>query len=160
MKNAITKRLQGNDINANLSLRIVKASLERQETHLRYNQKIGKKENKGAKPPPVRDTICKLFSIGAPTYARIMSAYFNNNHNRVVYSSGQQGSGRRGNRRQKITRIPRTRELQVRVREFVRGRRERVTARQIVDFLAAEGILHVPVGLDGKWEKNCVGVLP
>ena len=157
MKNAITKRLQGNDIDANLSLRIVKASLERQETHLRYNQKIGKKENKGAKPPPVRDTICKLFSISATTYARIMSAYLNNNRNRVVYSSGQQGSGRSGNRRQKITRIPRTRELQVRVREFVRscrGRRERVTARQIVDFLAAEGILHIPEGLDGKWEKK------
>ena len=53
MKNAITKRLQGNDIDANLSLRIVKASLERQETHLRYNHKIGKKANKGAKPPRV-----------------------------------------------------------------------------------------------------------
>jgi hypothetical protein len=45
MKNAITKRLQGNDIDANPSLRIVEASLERQETHLRHNQKIGKKEN-------------------------------------------------------------------------------------------------------------------
>ena len=61
--NAIIKRLQGSDIDANLSLRIVKVSLERQETHLRFNQKIGQKENKGAKPPPVRDTICKLFSI-------------------------------------------------------------------------------------------------
>ena len=51
MKNAITKRLQGNDIDANLFLMIVKASLERQGTHLRYNHKIGKKAKQGAKIP-------------------------------------------------------------------------------------------------------------
>lgn len=157
MKNAITKQLRGKDIDANLSLRIVKASLEMQETHLRFNQKIGKKENKGAKPPTVRNTICKLFSISSRTYSNIMSAYLSDTRNRVVYSSGKEGGGRSGNRSQKITRIPRTRELQIRVREFVRlcrGRRERVTARQVVDFLEDEGMLHIPVGSDGKWDKK------
>ena len=74
MKNAIIKRLQGSDIDANLSLRIVKVSLERQETHLRFNQKIGQKENKGAKPPPVRDMVERPAAAEPPStityYAR------------------------------------------------------------------------------------------
>jgi hypothetical protein len=71
-KNANIKRLQGSD--ANLSLRIVKVSLERQETHLRFNQKIGQKENKGAKPPPVRDMVERPAAAEPPStityYAR------------------------------------------------------------------------------------------
>lgn len=105
----------------------------------------------------MRNTICKLFSISSRTYSNIMSAYLSDTRNRVVYSSGKEGFGRSGNRSQKITRIPRTRELQIRVREFVRlcrGRRERVTARQVVDFLEDEGMLHIPVGSDGKWDKK------
>ena len=93
MKNNISKRLNGRDIDTNLSLRIIKATLEKQETHLRRNQR---KKGKTNKPPPVRDFICKLFSISGTTYARIIGGYLNDSRNRIVYYSGRYGKGRSG----------------------------------------------------------------
>ena len=117
MKSRISKWLQGKDIDTSLSLRIIKAALDKQETHLCFNQC---KNIKSKKPPPVRDEICNTFSISATTYARIIGGYLHDSHNRTIYSSGVTGEGRSGNQTKKITRILRTDGLKIRVREFVR----------------------------------------
>jgi hypothetical protein len=66
----------------------VKASLEAQEGYLATNQKVGKAKAYTVKPPAVRDTICKLFSITPSNYTNIVSGYLKD---RTFYSSGVSG---------------------------------------------------------------------
>jgi len=42
IKNNISKQLMGQDVDRNMSLRIIEAALEQQETHLQLKQKLGK----------------------------------------------------------------------------------------------------------------------
>jgi hypothetical protein len=74
-----------------------------------------------------------------------------------VYVNGKHGCGRSGNSNEKATRIPRTRECQLLVQAFVRDKRnqrERVTGRQVLDFLLEKDILHIPVDASGSYVKK------
>ena len=107
----ISKQLKGYDIDTNLSLRIIKASLEMQDTHLASKQKRGTAKKGTLQPPRIRETICKQFGIGRDTYGKIISSYFpQDRRDRTVYVSGKHGCGRSGNSNEKATRIPRTSE--------------------------------------------------
>ena len=130
MKNHLTDQLKGKDIDANLSLRIVKTALQHQETHLEMKKKLGTKTGRPSKPAATRETICKLFSIGHSQYTQIMHNYFASNKKRKAYATGKEGSGRSGNRATKETVIPRTKCNYIKLRDFVRGcriKRQRVT---------------------------------
>ena len=141
MKKKISKQLKGCDIDGNISLRVCKAALDMHERYLRRKQQL--KNSKGRPPsaPPIKDTVCRTFGIGKDTYTAIISNYFTN---REIYNSGKDGSGRSGNREAKDTRIPRSVAVKTKVRTFIRDKRairERVTARQVLDYLVKEGIL-------------------
>ena len=61
-----------------------------------------------------------------------------------------------GNQCSKQTRVPHTRKFQVMVREFVRGKRskrERVTARQVLDLFVENKMVEVPTDVEGRMEK-------
>ncbi|KAG7354037.1 hypothetical protein IV203_003393 [Nitzschia inconspicua] len=68
---------------------------------------------------------------------------------RTAYDSGKLRDGRSGNKSAKETRIPDTFGVQIRFREFIRGKRakrERVTARQVLDYLVSANIISVETG--------------
>ena len=153
MLNAISKRLHGHDIDANLSLRIVAAALELQKGYLEEMKKASKQKNKHVKRPQVRDKVCKFFRISAGTYSKIMGDYL---QQRQVYVSGRESLGRAGNTKAKETRIPRTERLRIEVRNFVRTRRmsrSRVTARQVLEYFLEQKHLVVPLDAQGRFEK-------
>ena len=65
-------------------------------------------------------------------------------------------SGQRGNSTAKDTRIPSTKQVQQEVRDFVRknwSKRQRVTARQVVDFLYEKNYIFIKKE-DDKYEKK------
>ena len=122
-----------------------------QEDYLLEKRKCSTQNGRTVKPAKIRDRVCNLFGISAPTYCSIISSYLKD---RTLNVSGKYGGGRSGNRSSKDTRIPDTKAVQIRIRDFVRGKRakrERVTARQVLDFLAGEGLIAV--------EKNAEGVM-
>ena len=85
-----------------------------------------------------------MFSISATPYSQITKTFF---FNRKISSTGKQGQGPSGKIVKKDTKIPRTKELHVKGREFVRAERaakRTVTARQIVDYFVKETVLHIP----------------
>lgn len=84
----------------------------------------------------------------------MIRAYFVNGQ---IYCSGKEGIGRSGNIMNKATRIPRTEGLKIAVRDFVRGRRlkkQRVTCRQVLDFLVHEGHIVIARDESGIYEKK------
>lgn len=157
MKNHLRDRLKGTDIDETLSLRIVKAALLHQENNLEMKKKLGAKKGRPSKPVATRDAICKMFSIGNSQYSQIIHNYFASNKKRKAYATGKEGSGRSGNRATKATVIPRTKCNYIKLRDFVRDcliKRQRVTARQVLDFLVDEKILHIPRDSEGRYDKQ------
>jgi hypothetical protein len=137
MLNAISKRLHGHDIDANLSLRIVAAALELQKGYLEEMKKVSKQKNKHVKRPQVRDKICKFFRISAGTYSKIMGDYL---QQRQVYVSGRESLGRAGNTKRNFVRT-------------CRMSRSRVTARQVLEYFLEQKHLVVPLDAQGRFEK-------
>jgi hypothetical protein len=99
--------------------------------------------------------MCRLLGLSPKNYTNIVSQYLTDGS---IYPSGAGGGGRGGNMDRKETRIPRTKNVTIALREFViteRKKRKRVTARQILNILARKGILHIPVDLrTGFYEKT------
>lgn len=154
LKKALTKQLRGTDITESLSLRVCRAAHSMQEDYLREKRKCSKQNGRKVKPAKIRDRVCNLFGISASTYSSILTMYLKD---RTVYVSGKYGDGRSGNRSAKETRIPDTRAVQIRVREFVRGKRakrERVTARQVLDFLAVADLIVVETNEEGVMDPK------
>ena len=154
MLNHVTNRLKGNDLDESSSLRIVKATLELQKEYLQQKRRKKGTMMTETKPPAIRSRVCGLFGISTHTYGKIVNSYMKT---RSVYSTGIIGCGRSGNRTEKRTRIPRTKQLQVDVRNFVREERlqkRRVTGRQIMDFFIKRGVLIVPRDKQGKYVQN------
>lgn len=120
LKKAVTKRLQGTDFTPGLSLRVVRAALLMQEDYLLEKRRCSVQNRSQMKPAKIRERVCHLFGISAPTYSAILSNYLTN---QTKYLSGRYGEGRSGNMATKETRIPDTKAVQNRVREFVRERR-------------------------------------
>lgn len=120
MKKHITKLLQGTDITRELSLRVCRAALSMQEDYLLEKRKCSQQNGREPKPAKIRERVCALFGISAPTYGSIISNYLTN---RSAYVSGKFQSGRSGNMKAKESRIPDTKAVQIRVREFVRAKK-------------------------------------
>jgi hypothetical protein len=90
--------------------------------------------------PQIRDTVCDLFHIGHDAYSQIVGVYL---HNWKVYQTGGRSISFA-----KETCTPRTKAMQIAVRDFVRGRwmnQQCVTARQVLDFLVDQKQVVVPV---------------
>ena len=95
-------------------------------------------------PANIRSQVCQLLHISPRIYGRIIHKYLSETE---MYVSGKQQAGRSGNTDSKNTRIPRTRALQIAVRTWVRekrSRKERVTARQVLDYFVEHRHLLVP----------------
>jgi hypothetical protein len=101
----------------------------------------------------IRDTVCNLFHIGHDAYSQIAGGYL---HNRKVYQSGKGGGGMAGNLTAKESRIPRSKAMQIGVRDFVHGcwmNRQRVTGHhQVLDHLIEQKHLFVPVDTMGQYQ--------
>jgi transposase len=154
MKKHLTNSLKGQDIDGNMSLRVCKAVLEMQESYLRAKQKASSKKGGMPKRPAIKGTVTKLFGIGNDQYTQITKKYF---ETRQSYSTGKTGTGRTGNQTPKATRIARTLEVSLRVQKYIRDKRasrERVTARQLVDFLVGERFLAIPVDESGRFQSR------
>ena len=135
----------------NLSLRVLSASLTMQRDYLVMKSK---KKGKKVRPPAIRSRILQMFGISPNTYSAIMKMYL---RDCIIYVTGRNGQGRAGNRLEKITRVPRTNQVQVKIREWVRQRRsqrQRTTARQVVDYLVEERILVVRREDNGAYERR------
>ena len=147
MKNWVKKKLHGQDITCTLSLRVLRGALKLQEGYLLQLKKKGAQRKKDVKPPNIRETLCSLLGISKPTYGKIIASYINH---KTIYSSGA-NERRGGNRSAKVTRIPSTKEMVLCIRTFVRDRqlrRERTTARQVLDFLIEKNYLVIPTEMD------------
>jgi hypothetical protein len=107
MDKHITKALYGQDSEYNTSLRVIGAALRMQKSHLQKVAKLGKEKGRLVEKPRIRDTVCDLFHIGHDAYNQIIGGYL---HNRSIYQTGG-----RGNALAKETRIPRTKEMQIKV---------------------------------------------
>jgi very-short-patch-repair endonuclease len=86
--------------------------------------------------------ISSILDIDA--YSEIVGGYL---HKRKVYVTGRNSVGRGGNAARE-TRIPRTKAMQIKVRDFVRSQRmnrQRVTACQVLDFFVENQYLIVPL---------------
>ena len=133
----------------NLSLRVLSCSLTMQRDYLvRKSKKKGKK----VRPPAIRSQILQLFGISPNTYSAIMNMYL---RHCIVYVTGRNGQGRVGNRQEKITRVPRTNQVQVKICKWVHQRRsqqQQTTARQVVDYLVEERILVIRREDNGVYE--------
>ena len=138
----ITERLKGTDINENLSLRVVGMVLELQKIHLQQKAKLSPERRKRMAPANIRSQVCQLLHISPRIYGRIIHKYLSETE---MYVSGKQQAGRSSNTDSKNTRIPRA--LQIAVRTWVRekrSRKERVTARQVLDYFVEHRHLLVP----------------
>ena len=119
-KKHITKLLKAEDYDRNLSLRVLRASLQLQKDYLQRKAKVSAKQRAAVPKPAIRDTVCNLLGISQHTYGKIISKYMNNWR---VYVSGSEGGGRGRNTEAKLTRIPRTKEVRNAVHEFVHEHR-------------------------------------
>ncbi|KAG7371863.1 DDE superfamily endonuclease [Nitzschia inconspicua] len=160
MKNHVTNQLKGCAIDENLSLRVIKRVLLLQESHLQQCAKK-KRDHKGNiirhQKPAIAKQVCATFGIGNSQYSKIVTSYFTRNpRERVVYSTA--GCGLKpGNATAKERRIPLTVEYRLLTQAFIRQKRanrERVTARQLVDFLVEKGLLHIERDDNGAFEKK------
>lgn len=150
LKKEVVKRLKGSDITKNLSLRVCKAALTLQEDYLLEKRKLSTQKKAATQPAKIREQVCQILGISSVTFSQIISNFI---RDRTIYTSGQYGGGRSGNRAEKETRIPSTKAVQVSVREFVRSRRakrQRVTGRQVLNFLLAEGIILLATDEEGN----------
>ena len=150
MQRHIRNQLRGCDVDRNLSLRVLSASLTMQRDYLVMKSK---KKGKKVRHPAIRSRILQMFGISPNTYSAIMKMYL---RDCIIYVTGRNGQGRAGNRLEKITRVPRTNQVQVKIREWVRQRRsqrQRTTARQVVDYLVEERILVVRREDNGAYER-------
>ena len=108
---------------------------------------LSEKKKRGASPytvksPAIRDRVCRYLGISTHTYSKIMNA-------------GAHGhrTGLRGNFTAKSSRIPKSKEMIVKIRNFVRSKREnreRVTATQVMEYLHEEGDIVLPFEEDGE----------
>jgi hypothetical protein len=110
MDKHITKALDGQDYEYNTSLRVIGVALRMQKSHLQKVQKLGNIKGKLVEKPRIRDTVCDLFHIGHDAYSEIVGGYL---HNRSIYQTGG-----RGNALAKETRIPRTKQMQIKVQDL------------------------------------------
>jgi hypothetical protein len=89
MNKHITQCLLGQDSDYNASLRVVRAALRMQKSHLQKLQRVGKEKAKYIEKPRIRDTICDLLHIGHDAYSAIVGGYL---HDCRVYVSGKNGA--------------------------------------------------------------------
>ena len=144
MEKHISKQLKGENIDKNLSLRVLTATFRMQRDYLESKCKKGSQTGTQQKAPVIRAKVCHLFGISAPTYSKIVQGHLLNSS---MYISGKDDEGRSGNRMAKQTRIPRTKTVQIAVREWVRQRqakRQRTTARQLLDYFTDKTLLILP----------------
>jgi transposase len=148
-KKELKQKLFGSSITQDLSLRVLLHYLSTKEEHLEKCQRDCKKLSfYGAK---LQETVASAFSLSRETLQKILEDFDRGGDS---YESEQRGNGRK-----KASRIPQTVEVLSGVREFVRdkrSRREHVTGRQVLDFLIAEEIVHVPKDDFGFYEKKAL----
>jgi hypothetical protein len=80
LKAGTNRRLHGQDYDDSLSLRVIRAALTLQQDWLREKRKKGKEGRGSGNAPKVRETVCRLFGVGAATYSKILAGYLNNQY--------------------------------------------------------------------------------
>ena len=145
----ISKQLKGLEYDTKSSLRVVYSVLTLQKEYLQNKQKKPELYKAGF----VRSRACQLFGISTHTYGKIIQSYFSSKGPCIIYTSGKG----RGNFDNKLTRIPQTQAIVVSVREFVRCRRakrERTTAKQVLEFCLEKEYINVVKDDNGVYEKK------
>ena len=135
----LSRQLKGLEYDTKTSLRVVYSVLMLQKEYLTHKRKKPEYYKAGF----VRSRACELFGISTHTYGKIMKSYFAAQGSSQIYTSGKG----RGNFDSKETRIPQTQACIIGIREFVRQRRakrQRTTAKQILEFCIGENYILVP----------------
>jgi transposase len=142
-------RLNGaGSISEDLSVRVLLfyAKLKEKFLSRHVKDRVEKNNTHGAK---LREQVLQAFSLSPHTYQKILYSFAVSD---VAYETK-----RVGNWTSKPTRIPQTRSVLSSVREFVRdrrSRRERVTGRQVLDFMVEKKIIVIPKDRMGFFEKK------
>ena len=141
----LKKNLSSQPYHPDLSLRVQHAAFTLQQEYLSQKSKRSSSVTP-AKAAKIREQICSLFAISPNTYSKIMN-------------SGMKGhtTGDRGNFEPKATRVPVNSATVVRIRDFVRQKREsreRVTSVQVMEMLEEEGVLQIPRDEDGGFTRK------
>nr|CCA21785.1 AlNc14C133G7031 [Albugo laibachii Nc14] len=108
-------------------------------------------------PLLVRERVCRLLAAGPIACSRIIDAYSNaeKRKQRHVHHSTHLLDGTKS----KTTHITKTTKVCVAIRDSVslkRSRRERVTARQVMDFLVPKKWLVVAIEEDGSYGSKAI----
>jgi hypothetical protein len=107
----ITKQLHGQDIDRNLSLRVIQAALCIQRAYLEKKKKAGESTEHVVHATGMHDQVCSMHGISTRNYGSIIQGNF---QNRSLYTSGPHG--RPGNRQKRQTRIPETKKVEILLR--------------------------------------------
>ena len=137
----ITEQLKGTEIDENLSLCIVRTVLELQTFHLQQKVMLSHERRKRMATANSRNQVCQLLHISTRIYGRIIHKYLLEHE---MYVSSKEQSSQSGNTDSKNIRIPWTRAPLIVVHAWVRenrSRKERVTARQVLDYFVEHGRL-------------------
>jgi len=122
MLSHISKRLKGSAVDSSLSLRVIGAALQLKIDYVLKLKKASTKKKKTIPKPNIRETVCRFFRIAPRTYSIIIQEYLSIKSGELtIYTTGSEGKGRGGNTLAKDTRIPRTEELRIKVRNYVRS---------------------------------------
>jgi hypothetical protein len=134
-------------ISEDLSIRVLLFYAKLKEKFLARRVKDGlERKTYGAK---IREQVLFAFSLSEHTYKKIL--------NRFAIADEAYETRRVGNYNSKPTRIPRTRSVLTAVREFVRdrrSRRERVTGKQVLEFMVEKEIIIIPKDRMGFFERK------
>ena len=99
----LSTKLLGHDIDKNLSIHIILATLELQKNYLEKKQKLPVAKRRGLSRPKVSERVCKYFHISPNTYSNILCTYLAKSK---VYLMGEANKGRSGNDLAKVSRLP------------------------------------------------------
>lgn len=111
---------------------------------------LEKRARTGRKVPiNAQQTTANLLGRSVATVSAVVKGWTDAIAEKQLPCDAVEMRANRGNRQAKVTRVPNTREMYVKVRNFVREERmnhKRVTAAQVMEFLIEDKVLDVEVG--------------
>lgn len=144
----------GQQLTDDTSRRALLSAVVMQLEYLQQKNKEGKSSTRKLPPSRIRERVCRYLGIGTLSYGNIIGSYFGGESAQATIYTPQ---SRKGNSEEKAVRIPHTVKVQIATRDFVRSkrmRRERVTARQVMDMLVEKRWLMVKKDAEGRADKT------
>lgn len=147
----VKKKILGSQIDHRTSLAVIHYILRLQKVNIERARNDGAVSSKSHRSwPSIRNEIGYNLGLSRDTMNKIAFNFFNE-------SASFFQSSPRGNRQKGITRLPRTKAMRIKIRDFVREKRrakELVTAKTVFEFLCEKGMLIIPEGANGICDSH------